>query len=141
MKSRTLSKTIAFALNVLSFVAMLVPPFVVVSEKFPAWNASGGILTAIGGGGVVMLVIAFFTFKKYILAYATEKLGAISAGVSLLLLWSGFTVVLIVLDKSATLLDDLITVFLWAAIGAAVGVVMQVIARYLCKRVSGNGEN
>jgi hypothetical protein len=113
---------------------MLGLPFMVIAEKFPIWNAAGGILSALGGGSIVMLVIAFFTFKKYILAFAAEKLGAISAGVSLLLLWVTLSVVCVALGKSATLLNDLTTIFVWSAVGSAVGVVMQIAARLIKER-------
>lgn len=134
MARRAKSKTTATVLNILSFVVMLGLPFMVIAEKFPIWNAAGGILSALGGGSIVMLVIAFFTFKKYILAFAAEKLGAISAGVSLLLLWVTLSVVCVALGKSATLLNDLTTIFVWSAVGSAVGVVMQIAARLIKER-------
>ena len=134
MARRAKSKTTATVLNILSFVVMLGLPFMVIAEKFPIWNAAGGILSARGGGSIVMLVIAFFTFKKYILAFAAEKLGAISAGVSLLLLWVTLSVVCVALGKSATLLNDLTTIFVWSAVGSAVGVVMQIAARLIKER-------
>ena len=134
MARRAKSKKTATLINVLSFVVMLGLPFVVVVDKFPVWKTAGGILSAIGGGGVVMLVIAFFTFKKYILAYAAEKLGAISAGVSLLLLWVTLSVVCVALAKSATLLSDLTTIFIWSAAGSAIGVVMQIAAKLMKER-------
>lgn len=136
MTKRTKSKALAFALNVASFIVMLAPPFWVIIEKFPIWKSEGGAFSALGGGAIIMAVIAFFTFKKYIIAYATEKLGAISAGASLLVLWSALSAVCVALSKSATLLDDLTTIFIWSALGAGVGVVMQLVAKYIKGRVS-----
>ena len=140
MKRRAKSKTTATVLNILSFVVMLGLPFLVIAEKFPVWKAAGGILSALGGGSIVMLVIAFFTFKKYILAFAAEKLGAISAGVSLLLLWVTLSVVCVALGKSATLLNDLTTIFVWSAVGSAVGVVMQIAAKLMKERSNERAE-
>ena len=134
MKRRAKSKTTATVLTILSFMVMLGLPFLVITEKFPIWKAAGGIFSALGGGSIVMLVIAFFTFKKYILAYAAEKLGAISAGVSLLLLWVTLSVVCVALGKSATLLSDLTTIFVWSAAGSAIGVVMQIVAKLMKER-------
>lgn len=141
MTSRTKSKAASVVLNILSFAFMLALPFWAITEKFPIWKEEGGIFSALGGGVIIMAVIAFFTFKKYIVAFATEKLGAISAGTSLLVLWSGLSAVCVALAKSATLLDDLTTIFVWSAVGAAVGVVLQLIAKYIKWRTTnGNSE-
>lgn len=141
MARRAKSKAVAVTLNVLSFVAMLGFPLVVVADKFPVWRSSvGGAFPALGLGSVVMLVIAFFTFKKYIVAYAVEKLGAISAGVSLLFTWSALSAVCIALAKSATLLNDLISIFVWSAAGAAVGVCMQIAAKLIKERSNERAE-
>lgn len=131
MTRRSVSKAVAVALNILSFVVMLGLPLWIVTEKFPVQKSEGGILAALGFGGIVMGVIVFFTFKNYIVAYATEKLGAISAGVTLMFIWSAFTAVCIALAKSATLLDNLTSVFFWSAVGSAVGVVLQFIAKII----------
>lgn len=141
MKSRTRNKSIALLLNILSFAIMLGLPFWVITEKFPIWKTAGGLMPALGGGAIIMVIIAFFTFKKYIVAWATEKLGAISAGVSLFLLWSFLSAVCVALAKSATLLDDLTTVFILSAIGAGVGVIIQIIARGLNEKVTDHGED
>ena len=140
MKRRAKSKTTATVLTILSFMVMLGLPFLVIAEKFPVWKAEGGIFSALGGGSIVMLVIAFFTFKKYILAFAAEKLGAISAGVSLLLLWVTLSVVCVALGKSATLLNDLTTIFVWSAAGSAIGVVMQIVAKLMKERSNERAE-
>jgi hypothetical protein len=128
------SKAVAVALNILSFVVMLGLPLWIVTEKFPVQKSEGGILAALGFGGIVMGVIVFFTFKKYIVAYATDKLGAISAGVTLTFIWAALTAVCVALAKSATLLDNLTSVFLWSTIGAAAGVVLQTVAKILKER-------
>jgi hypothetical protein len=128
------SKAVAVALNILSFVVMLGLPLWIVTEKFPVQKSEGGILAALGFGGIVMGVIVFFTFKKYIVAYATDKLGEISAGVTLTFIWAALTAVCVALAKSATLLDNLTSVFLWSTIGAAAGVVLQTVAKILKER-------
>ena len=141
MTRRSVSKAVAAGLNILSFVVMLGLPLWIVTEKFPVWRSSvGGDFPALGLGSVVMLVIAFFTFKKYIVAYAVEKLGAISAGVSLLFTWSALSAVCIALAKRATLLNDLISIFVWSAVGAAVGVCMQIAARLIKERSNERAE-
>lgn len=141
MTRRSVSKAVAAGLNILSFVVMLGLPLWIVTEKFPVWRSSvGGAFPALGLGSVVMLVIAFFTFKKYIVAYAVEKLGAISAGVSLLFTWSALSAVCVALAKSATLLNDLISIFVWSAVGAAVGVCMQIAARLIKERSNERAE-
>lgn len=131
MTRRSVSKAVAAGLNVLSFVVMLGLPLWIVTEKFPVQKSEGGILAALGFGGVVMGVIVFFTFKNYIVAYATEKLGAISAGVKNMFVLSAFTAVCVALEKSATLLGSLTSVFFWSALGSALGVLLQFIAKII----------
>lgn len=141
MTSRTRNKSIALLLNILSFVIMLGIPFMIIIEKFPSWKRAGGLLSACGFGAFIMAFIAFLIFKKYVIAWATEKLGVISAGVSLIFVFGGLSAVFIVLSLSATLLNDLTTVFIWSTIGAVIGVILQIIARRLKKKVSDHEEN
>lgn len=131
MKTRTKLKTASSIITVLSFVAILGFPFWAICQRFPVMKAQGGSSSAIGSGTIIMAVIAFFVFKKYIVAFATEKLGVISAGVALMFLFGAVTGVLYALAKSATLLDNMTTVFLWATIGATVGVLLQILAKFL----------
>ena len=141
MTSRTRNKSIALLLNVLSFVIMLGIPFLVIIEKFPSWKQAGGIFSACGVGVFVMAFIAFLIFKKYIIAWATEKLGVISAGVSLIFVFGSLSAVFLVLSFSATLLNDLTTIFVCSTIASIIGVVLQIIARHLKKKVSDDAEN
>ena len=134
MARRSVSKAVAAGLNILSFVVMLGLPLWIVTEKFPVQKSEGGILAALGFGGVVMGVIVFFTFKSYIVAYAAEKLGAISAGVKNMFGLSAFTAVCVALEKSATLLGSLTSVFFWSALGSALGVLLQFIAKIIKER-------
>lgn len=122
-------KVIAFALRMLAVAAFIGFPVWAVAEKFPLWKTRGGDGAALGVGGVLLLIVLFVTFKKYVVAWAAEKLGTISAGVSLVLLWFGAAIVCITLAKIAGIMEDLATVFLWSAVGAGIGVVLQFTAR------------
>ena len=124
------AKTVSAILWVASFLSMLSFPIWAVYLKFPLLREQGHGGLAIGSGTIIIMVIVFVCFKKYISAFAVEKLGLIiSAGVSLLLLWSGLALACAILVKAATVLDDLTTVFIWSAVGTLFGVVMQIIAK------------
>lgn len=125
----TKRKAVAVSLRALAIALFIALPAAVISTKFPLWREQGGSGVAIGSGSLLLIAIVFITFKKYITAFAAEKLGALSAGVSLVLLWSAMTLVCILLAKIATIIDDLTTVFLWSAIGAAAGLSCQAMAR------------
>lgn len=122
-------KAVAISLRALAIALFIALPAAVISTKFPLWREQGGSGVAIGSGSLLLIAIIFITFKKYITAFAAEKLGALSAGVSLVFLWSAMTLVCILLAKIATIIDDLTTVFLWSAIGAAAGLLCQTMAR------------
>ena len=123
-------KALAVFLRIISFAMFIVTPAVVISEKFPLWKQQGGSGTAIGSGAVILLAIAFITFRKYITAWVTEKLGTMSAGVSLAFLWSALAIVCMLLAKITTILYDLSTVFTWSALGAVGGLCFQGFARF-----------
>ena len=129
----TKRKAVAISLRALAVALFLALPAAVISTKFPLWREQGGSGVAIGSGSLLLIAIVFITFKKYITAFAAEKLGALSAGVSLVFLWSALTLVCILLAKIATIIDDLTTVFLWSAIGAAAGLACLTIARLIVR--------
>ncbi len=133
----TKRKALIWLLRALAVVSMIGIPLSVVAYKFPLWRSQGGGAGAVGAGTIILLVIIFATFRKYVTAWAAEKLGALSAGVSLILLWSGLAVVCLILTSITTILEDLATVFIFAAIGAAVGVGLFAAA----KRLSGKEDD
>lgn len=135
MKTRK-RKALAWLLRVLAVASMVGIPFSVIAYKFPLWRSQGGG-KAIGAGAIILLVILFATFRKYVTAWAAEKLGALSAGVSLILLWSGLAVVCLVLSSITTILEDLATVFIFTAIGAAVGVTLLTVAKRMSRKEGG----
>lgn len=124
-------KAFSVVLRVFSGLSYVAFPAGVIYTKFPLWKEQGGDGVAIGSGAIILLAIAFLTFKKYITAFAAEKLGTISAGVSLLLIWGTATLVCFLLAKLTTILNDLSTVFLWSAIGAAAGLGCQGTAKLI----------
>ncbi len=115
-------KALVWLLRALAVASMIGIPFSIIAYKFPLWRTQGGGGGAVGAGLILLVVILFFTFRKYVTAWAEEKLGTLSAGVSLVFLWSGLAVVCMVLAAITNILQDLATVFLFAAIGAAMGV-------------------
>ena len=125
----TRRKAVAISLCALAIALFIALPAAVISTKFPLWREQGGSGVAIGSGSLLLIAIVFITFKKYITAFAAEKLGALSAGVSLVFLWSAMTLICILLSEIETIINDLTTVFLWSAIGAATGLVCLTIAR------------
>jgi membrane protease YdiL (CAAX protease family) len=127
----TKKKALVIAIRVAAVLAMIGIPFSVISYKFPMWKAQGEGKGAFGVGAVVLVVILFVTFRKYIIAWATEKLGALSAGVSLVFIWASLAIVCMVLAKIGNVLEDLATVFLFASVGAAVGFGLLTIAKRL----------
>lgn len=135
----TKRKALVWLLRILAVAFTVGLPLAVIAYKFPLWRSQGGGGGAIGAGTIILVVIVLATFRKYIMAWAAEKLGALSAGVSLILLWSGLAIVCLILAAITTILEDLATVFIFAAIGAAVGVGLFGAA----KRLSGkeNGED
>lgn len=124
-------KSLVLLLRVLAVVSMIGIPFSVIAYKFPLWRTQGGGAGAVGAGAIILVVILFATFRKYVTAWAAEKLGTLSAGVSLILLWSGLAVMCLILTAITTILEDLATVFIFAAIGASVGVGLFAAARRL----------
>lgn len=130
----TRRKMIARILRVVAAVMFLAIPASVIYTKYPAWREQGGGGIAIGSGTIILIFIAFITFKKYITAFAAERMGTMSAGLSLCLLWSGLTLVCAMLASITSILDDLTTVFLWSAIGAVCGLICQGAARRVEKR-------
>lgn len=129
-------KAIAWALRILAVAATVGLPFAVVYTKFPLWRAQGGSFGAVGTGAIILLIVIFVTFKRYILAWAAEKLGTLSAGVSLVLLWSTAAIICLAIAAITTIVQDLATVFIFAAIGAAIGVGLFSVA----KMISGDEE-
>lgn len=125
----TKRKAVAISLRVLAVALFLALPAAVISTKFPLWKDQGGSGVAIGSGSLLLIAIIFITFRKYITAFAAEKLGALSAGVSLVFLWSSMTLMCALLSEIETIINDLTTVFLWSAIGAAAGLVCLTVAR------------
>lgn len=124
-------KALVWSLRVLAVASMIGIPFSIIAYKFPLWRTQGGGGGAVGAGAILLMVILFFTFRKYITAWAAEKLGTLSAGVSLVFTWSGLAVVCMVLAAITTILQDLATVFLFAAVGAALGVGLLHLAKRL----------
>lgn len=129
----TKRKAVAVVLRVLAVALFIALPAAVISTKFPLWREQGGSGVAIGSGSLLLIAIVFITFKKYITAFAAEKLGALSAGVSLVFLWSALTLVCVMIAEIETIINDLTTVFLWSAIGAAAGLVCLTIARRIVR--------
>lgn len=140
MTARRIKAAIA-ALYTLSVVCFFAPVVWAICDKFPLWRSQGGGGLSIGSGAVIVCVVVFMTFKKYITAFAAEKLGTISAGVALVFLWFGLSIALYAVARLATMLNDLSTVFLWAGIGATAGVALQCWARSLKKRIKENDAN
>jgi hypothetical protein len=128
-------KAAVTALYTLSVICFFAPVVWAIYDKFPLWRAQGGGGLAIGSGVVIVCVVIFMTFKKYITAFAAEKLGTISAGIALVFLWFGLAIALYAVASLATMLNDLSTVFLWAGIGSTAGVALQCWARSLQKRI------
>ena len=142
MKSRkTRTNVLSTILWISSFLSMISFPVWAVSIKYPLWREQGHGGIAIGSGTIIITVIVFVCFKKYISAFAAEKLGLIiSSGVSLVLLWSGLALSCAILAKATTVLDDLTTVFVWSAVGTLLGVVMQIIAKFAAEYTSDKEE-
>jgi hypothetical protein len=134
MTAKRIKAAIA-ALYTLSVICFFAPVVWAIYDKFPLWRSQGGGGLAIGSGVVIVCVVVYMTFKKYITAIAAEKLGTISAGVALVCLWFGLSIALYALASLATMLNDLSTVFLWAGIGATAGVSLQFWAKCLKKRI------
>jgi hypothetical protein len=134
MTVRRIKAAIA-VLYTLSVICFFAPVVWAIWDKFPLWRSQGGGGLAIGSGVVIVCVVVYMTFKKYITAIAAEKLGTLSAGVALVLLWFGLAIALYAVASLATMLNDLSTVFLWAGIGATAGVALQFWAKCLKKRI------
>lgn len=134
MTARRIKAAIA-ALYTLSVICFFAPVVWAIWDKFPLWRSQGGGGLAIGSGVVIVGVVIYMTFKRYITAFAAEKLGTISAGIALVFLWFGLAIALYAVASLATMLNDLSTVFLWAGIGATAGVALQCWARFLKKRI------
>ena len=141
----TKRKAVAVFLRALAIALLLALPAAVISTKFPLWREQGGSGVAIGSGSLLLIAIVFITFKKYITAFAAEKLGALSAGVSLVFFWSAMTIMCILLAEIETIINDLITVFMWSAIGATAGLACLIIARCIERepkyKEANNGES
>lgn len=118
----TKRKVVAWVLRILAVAATVGLPFAVVYTKFPLWRTQVGRFGAVGTGAIILLIVIFFTFKRYIMAWAAENLGALSAGVSLVLLWSTAAIICLAIAAITTIVQDLATVFIFAAVGAAIGV-------------------
>lgn len=134
MSARRIKAAIT-ALYALSVICFFAPVVWAIWDKYTLWRSQGGGGLAIGSGVVIVFVVAYMTFKKYITAFAAEKLGTISAGIALVFLWFGLAIALYAVASLATMLNDLSTVFLWAGIGATAGVALQFWARCLKKRI------
>jgi hypothetical protein len=134
MNARRIKAAIA-ALYTLSVICFFAPVVWAIWDKFPLWRAQGGGGLAIGSGVVIVCAIVYMTFKNYITEFAREMFGTISAGISLIFLWFGLSIVMYAFASLATMLNDLSTVFLWAGIGATAGVALQCWARSLQKRI------
>ena len=128
-------KAVVAALYTLAVICFFAPVVWAIWDKFPLWRSQGGGGLAIGSGVVIVCVVVYMTFKRYITAFASEKLGTISAGIALVFLWFGLAIALYAVASLATMLNDLSTVFLWAGIGATGGVALQFWARCLKKRI------
>lgn len=130
-------KALVWSLRVIEVASMIGIPFSIIAYKFPLWRTQGGGGGAVGAGAIILVVILFANFRKYVTAWAAEKLGTLSAGVSLILRWSGLAVVCLILTAITTILEDLATVFIFAAIGKAVGVVLLAVAKRLNRKEGG----
>ncbi len=134
----TKHKALALALRILAVIFTVGLPFAVVYSKFPLWRTQGGGWGAFGTGAIILIIIVFVTFRKYITAWATEKLGTLGAGVSLIFLWTTLAIVCMVIAAITTIIQDLATVFIFAAIGAAVGVGLMALAKRICADEEGD---
>ena len=129
------TKACVVALYILSVFCFFAPVAWIVAEKFPLWRTQGGGGLAIGSGVIIVGVVVFMTFKRYITAFVSEKLGTLGAGVTLIFIWFSLAFALSFIASLATMLNDLATVFLWAGFGAVGGVALQVWARRLSKKI------
>lgn len=127
----TKRKVVAWVLRILAVAATVGLPFAVVYTKFPLWRTQGGRFGAVGTGAIILLIVIFVTFKRYIMAWAAEKLGTLSAGVSLVLLWSTAAIICLAIAAITTIVQDLATVFIFAAVGAAIGVGLFSVAKMI----------
>jgi hypothetical protein len=134
MTTRRIKAAIA-VLYSLSVICFFAPVVWAIWDKFPLWRSQGGGGLAIGSGVVIIGVVLYMTFKRYITAFVAEKLGTLSAGIALVFLWYGIAIALYAVASLATMLNDLSTVFLWAGIGATAGVALQFWARCLKNRI------
>lgn len=134
MTTRRIKAAIA-VLYSLSVICFFAPVVWAIWDKFPLWRSQGGGGLAIGSGVVIVGVVLYMTFKRYITAFVAEKLGTLSAGIALVFLWYGIAIALYAVASLATMLNDLSTVFLWAGIGATAGVALQFWARCLKNRI------
>lgn len=140
MTTRRIKAAIA-ALYSLSVICFFAPVVWAIWDKFPLWRSQGGGGLAIGSGVVIIGVVLYMTFKRYITAFVAEKLGTLSAGIALVFLWYGIAIALYAVASLATMLNDLSTVFLWAGIGATAGVALQFWARCLKNRIKEDDTN
>lgn len=129
------------ALYTLSVICFFAPVVWAIWDKFPLWRSQGGGGLAIGSGVVIIGVVLYMTFKRYITAFVAEKLGTLSAGIALVFLWYGIAIAMYAVASLATMLNDLSTVFLWAGIGATAGVALQFWARCLKNRIKEDDTN
>ena len=64
----TKRKALIWLLRALAVVSMVGIPFSIIYYKFPLWKSQGGGTGAFGAGAIILLVILFITFRKYITA-------------------------------------------------------------------------
>ncbi len=131
MTTQTKRKLGALGLEIVAIASSVGAPVAAVLQKYPIWKEP---VTSkeLSAGGVMILLIVLFGFRRQLWPIIRDKLHVNSAGA--LIFWGVSFLVLMWLENISAMLPDLRTICIAGLVGTGVGQVASTAARIVEKK-------
>ena len=119
-------KLLYWLFKLLSIVVSCALPIWAICEKFPIWTFSYGTVRSVGVGGILVLIVILFIWRRSVFEFIRDRLKlkhAPSITIPFVLL-----IISYILEYIGNFTRDLQTVFWMWIIGCAIGTVLTFIA-------------
>lgn len=122
----------------LSVVVACAFPILAIIERYPIWVESHGKTSSFGTGGILIIFVVLFIFRKSVFGFFREKLRLRHAPP--LLGWLIPIAIGYAILYASKYVSDIISVFWMGFIGSAIGMALTFIAEnFLRKKEKDNG--